>query len=77
VRAEYQQSRQTLRVDATGSDPAATLRVYVTATGEFVGTLRSNGNGRYSALLSWPTNPVNITVRSSLGGSASSAVTLK
>ena len=76
-RAEYQQSRQSLRVDATGSNPAATLRVYVTATGAFVGTLRNNGNGRYSASLAWPTNPMNITLRSSLGGSASTAVTLK
>jgi hypothetical protein len=77
LRAEYQQSKRALRVDATGSDPAATLRVYVTATGAFVGTLRNNGSGRYNASLAWPTNPVNITVRSSLGGSASAAVTLK
>jgi hypothetical protein len=77
LRADYQQSRRILRVDATGSDPAANLRVFVTATGEFVGTLRNNGNGRYSASLAWPTNPVNVTVRSSLGGSASTAVTLK
>jgi cell division septation protein DedD len=77
LRADYQQSKGALRVDATGSNPAATLRVYVTATGAFVGTLKNNGNGRYSASLAWPTNPVNITVRSSLGGSASMSVTLK
>ena len=77
LRAEYQQSKGVLRVDATGSEPTATLRVYVTATGAFVGTLRSNGSGRYSASLPWPTNPVEITVRSSLGGSASRTVTLK
>ena len=77
LRADYQQSKQTLRVDATGSDPSATLRVFVTASGALVGTLKNNGNGRYSASLAWPTNPVNITVRSSLGGSASTAVTLK
>jgi hypothetical protein len=76
-RAEYQRSKASLRVDATGSDPTATLRVYVTSSGALVGTLRNNGSGRFSASLSWPTYPENITVRSSAGGSASSAVTPK
>jgi hypothetical protein len=76
-RAEYQRSRGSLRVDATGSEPAATLRVYVTTTGALVGTLKNNGNGRFSASMSWPAYPENITVRSSFGGSASSAVGLK
>ncbi len=76
-RAEYQRSKASLRVDATGTEPSATLRVYVTTTGALVGTLKNNGSGRFSASLSWPTNPGNITVRSSFGGSASSAVTLK
>ncbi len=76
-RAEYQRSKGSLRVDATGTEPSATLRVYVTTTGALVGTLKNNGSGRFSASLSWPTNPENITVRSSFGGSASSAVALK
>ena len=76
-RAEYQQSKGVLRVDATDTEPAATLRVYVTATDALVGTLKNNGSGRFSASLPWPTNPVDITVRSSFGGSASKAVTLK
>ena len=77
LRAEYQQSKGALRVDATGNDPSATLRVYVTATGALIGPLRNNGSGRYSASFAWPANPQNITVRSSLGGSATKAVTLK
>jgi hypothetical protein len=76
-RAEYQSSKKALRVDATGTDPTATLRVYVTTTGALVGTLKNNGNGRFSASLSWPAYPNNITVRSSLGGSDSSPVALK
>jgi hypothetical protein len=76
-RAEYQRSRSLLRVDATSTAPSATLRVYVAATGAFMGTLTNNGNGSFSGHLSWPTNPRNITVRSSLGGSASAAVTLR
>jgi len=76
-RSEYQLSRRVLRVDATGTQPTANLRVYVTATDALIGTLKSNGNGRFSAQLSWPTNPNNITVRSSFGGFAASAVTPK
>jgi hypothetical protein len=66
-----------LRVDATGTEPTATLRVYVTSTGALIGSLKNNGNGRFSASLSWPTYPDNITVRSNFGGSASSAVAFK
>ena len=77
LRAEYQQMKAVLRVDATGSEPTATLRVYTTATGALIGTLKNNGNGRFSASLPWPTNPGNIIVRSSFGGSASRTVTLK
>ena len=76
-RAEYQLSRRVLRVDATATEPTANLRVYVTATDALIGTLKSNGNARFSAQFSWPTNPNNITVRSSFGGFATSAVTPK
>ncbi|HZI48545.1 MAG TPA: SBBP repeat-containing protein [Pyrinomonadaceae bacterium] len=76
-RAEYQRSKGVLRVDATGSEPSATLRVYVTATGALVGTLKNNGSGRFSASFAWPTFPENVTVRSSFGGSASSPVSPK
>jgi len=76
-RAEYQRSSRWLRVEATGTEPTATLRVYVTATDALIGTMKNSGNGRFSAQLSWPTNPNNITVRSSFGGFATKAVTLK
>jgi hypothetical protein len=73
-RAEYM--KKSLRVDATSTDATATLKIYVTATGAFIGTMKNRSVG-YSAVLSWPSNPQNITVRSSLGGVASSAVTVK
>jgi hypothetical protein len=76
-RAEYLRSSDLLRVDATGTEPTAILRVYVKTTGAFIGTLTNNGGGSFSAQLSWPTNPKNITVRSSFGGSASKSVTFK
>lgn len=76
-RAEYQRSKGVLRVDVTGSEPTATLRVYVTASGALIGPLKNNGGNRFTASLPWPTNPENITVRSNFNGSASSSVTLK
>jgi hypothetical protein len=75
--AEYSTGNQELRVEATGSNASATLQVYVTSTNTLIGTLRNEGGGRYRSDFSWPTNPQNITVRSSLGGSASRNVTLK
>jgi hypothetical protein len=76
-RAEYSAGNDELRVEATGSNASATLSVYVTSTNTLIGTLRNEGGGRYRGDFSWPTNPQNITVRSSLGGSASRTVTLK
>ena len=76
-RAEYSAGSDELRVEATGSNASATLSVHVTSTNTFIGTLRNEGGGRYRGDFSWPTNPQNITVRSSLGGSASRTVTLK
>jgi VCBS repeat protein len=75
--AEYDSGNRRLRVEATGSNASATLQVYVTSTNTLIGTLQNEGGGRYRGDLSWPTNPQNITVRSSLGGSASRTVTLK
>jgi hypothetical protein len=39
--------------------------------------LRNVGRGKYTGQFKWTTNPVNVTVKSSLGGSASHAVTVK
>jgi hypothetical protein len=75
--AQYRASGKTLSVQATSTSATATLTVYVTATGQPIGTLANNGGGKYSAQFSWPSNPQNITVRSSLGGSATKAVTRK
>lgn len=71
-RAEYDSAKRLLRVEASSSNSSATLRVHVTATNELIGTL-SGGRGEFSR----STNPQNITVRSSLGGSATRTVTLR
>jgi hypothetical protein len=74
--AQYRLSTKKLSVQATSTSATATLKVYVTATGQLIGTLKNNG-GKYSGQFSWPSNPQNITVQSSLGGSATKAVTVK
>ena len=75
--AEYSAGNDELRVEATGSNSGAVLSVYVTSTNTLIGTLQNEGGGRYRGEFSWPTNPQNITVRSSLGGQATRSVTLK
>ncbi|HEX2072719.1 MAG TPA: putative Ig domain-containing protein [Geodermatophilus sp.] len=72
TRAEYDSGKRQLRVEATSSGAGATLRVYVTATNALIGTL-SGGSGQFSV----SSNPQSITVRSSLGGSATRTVTVK
>lgn len=69
-RAEYDGAKGELRVEASSSSSSATLRAYVSATNELIGTL-SGGKGQFS----WPVNPQDVTVRSTLGGSATRAVT--
>jgi hypothetical protein len=76
-RAEYIVSKAKLRVNATSTKSSAVLTCYVTSTNALIGTLTNNGGGKYSGEFSWPTSPQNITVRSSLGGQASRAVTVK
>ncbi|HEX7315084.1 MAG TPA: FG-GAP-like repeat-containing protein [Pyrinomonadaceae bacterium] len=75
-KAEYTSSKRMLHVEATSSRSGATLQVFVTSTGQLLGTLTSKGN-KYSGDFNAATNPQNITVRSSLGGSATRAVNAK
>jgi hypothetical protein len=66
-----------LSVQATSSSQTATLRVLVSATGALIGTLSNRGGGRYEGTFNAATNPQNITVSSSLNGTARRAVTVK
>jgi hypothetical protein len=77
TRAEYTTSKRQLRVEATSTNSSATLTAYVTSSGATLGQLTNNGGGNYRAELTIATNPVNVTVRSSGGGSATRPVTLK
>jgi hypothetical protein len=75
-RAEYKERDDELRVEATSTSATATLQVFVTSTNQLIGTLTNNGGGAYSGTFTRSTNPQNITVRSSLGSSASRNVTV-
>jgi hypothetical protein len=77
TRAVYNVRRKELNITATGTKVGATLKAYVTSTGELIGTLGNDWGGDYSLQISRPTNPLNVTVKSSLGGTASRAVTSK
>jgi hypothetical protein len=77
TRAEFDSGKRILRVEASSTSSSATLRVFVTSTGQLLGTLSNSGGGQYRGELSASTNPQNITVRSSLGGVATASVVAK
>jgi hypothetical protein len=49
----------------------------VTSTNQLIGTMSNQGGDRYELRITWPTNPQNVTVRSSLGGTETRAVTAR
>jgi hypothetical protein len=77
TKAEYQAGSRRLKVEATSTVATATLQVFVTSSGQLIGTLSNKGGGKFGGEFTQSVNPQSITVRSSSGGSASRAVTLK
>ncbi len=77
TKAEYVASQSKLKVEATSTNSGATLTVYVTSTNAVIGLLTNDGGGRFRGELNLASNPVNITVRSSSGGTATRAIVLK
>jgi FG-GAP-like repeat len=77
TRAEYDSGNRRLRVEATSTRSTATLQVFVTSSGQLIGTLSNDGGGRYRGEFTWPVNPQSITVRSNFGGQATRTVTLR
>ena len=76
-KAQYTTSRSQLIVQATDTNDAATLTVSVTSTGETLGTMVNRGGGSYQAKFTGISNPLNVTVTSNFGGSASARVKVK
>jgi probable HAF family extracellular repeat protein len=72
--ATYAVRKRRLTVNASSTQSRATLRAY-TAAGALIGTLKRAGTGRYRGQFTVRTDPGQVTVRSSLGGSASMATT--
>jgi hypothetical protein len=70
TKAEWKAGR--LRIEATGSNPTAILSVYSQA-GNFMFTLTNNGGGKFSDQRGFISNPLQITVRSNFGGSATAS----
>src|SRR4051812_21355902 len=62
--------KRLLTIEATGTNPDAILSVY-SAQGNFLFDLTNKGGGRYADQRGFVTNPVQISVRSNFGGSAS------
>jgi hypothetical protein len=77
TRAEYQAGNRRLRVEATSTVATATLQVFVTSSGQLIGTLSNDGGGRFRGEFAQAVNPQSITVRSSSGGSATLIVALR
>jgi len=77
TRAEYDTGQRRLRVEATSTRSTATLQVFVTSTGQLIGTLSNDGGGRYRGEFTWPVNPQSITVRSNFGGQATRTVSVR
>jgi large repetitive protein len=77
--ADYTVEGEKLVVDAVDANTAVTLTVSLTSTGAKIGTLSTFGTGMFNGTFFGPDGtmtPQDITVTSSLGGSATSAVTL-
>jgi hypothetical protein len=76
--AEYFVKRRLLRMEATSSKPTATLSVFETSSGAFIGVLtRDPPGGTYGGQFAWVADPRNVTVRSDLCGWATKDVRLK
>jgi hypothetical protein len=61
-----------LTIEATSTNPNAILSVY-SRSGALMFTLTNNGGGRYSDQRGWVDNPMQVTVRSNFGGSATAS----
>jgi hypothetical protein len=74
TRAEYQSGNRRLRIEATSTRSDATLQVFVTSSGQLIGTLPNSGGGKFRGQFTWPVNPQSVTVKSNFGGQATRTV---
>ncbi len=74
TRAQYSGTRSQLTVQATDSNATAVLTVSQTSNGMVFGPMQNKGGGSYTAKFTGVANPLNVTVTSNLGGSATAPV---
>jgi hypothetical protein len=72
--AQYDTAKQVLSVEATCTSAFINVYLFVSSTGQLMGALTNAGGGTYKGQFSSPTNPQQITLRSTLGGRATVAV---
>ena len=77
TRAVYSQSYRYVTIEATSGNPTATLYAYNGASGQYLGTLRNLGGGRYSGSFYSYYNPGRVVVKSTAGVSATAYVTVQ
>lgn len=74
--AQFDTRKLALKAEATSSSTTPTLTLFNSATGQLLGTMVNNGRGKYS-LQVVVSSVSTITIKSSLGGTITGAVTQK
>lgn len=75
--ATYSKSTHNLVVSATGSNPQATLNVYLASNNQLLGTMVNQGGGNYTLQLVYAAGtPASVNVVSNLGAKTGQGVTL-
>jgi len=75
--ATYSQSTQLLSVSATGTNPQATLQVFLASNNQLLGTMVNQGGGNYTLQVGFPSGiPSSINVISNLGAKTGQGVAL-
>jgi hypothetical protein len=77
TRAEYTVRQSGLRVEATSTSTTPTLTVYNAASGQLLGAMINNGGGKYSLQVTVTPAVLTVTIKSTLGGTTTGAVTQK
>ena len=74
--ATFSQSTRTLTVNAAGSNPQATLNVFLASTNQLLGTMVTSGNGSYTLQVPFVGTPASVNVVSNLGAKTGQGVTV-
>ncbi len=75
TQAAWRRSSKAFQVKATSTNDSAQLTVSVKATGVTIGSMSNVGGNSYVGNFTWPTSPVQVTIRSNYAGSATANVT--